>query len=92
MPQAAIEAIAAWLVEYGASTTVATVVATVVVDTIAAFALGKISQALAGTPSNAGGPPSQTITVQGTVEPRRLIYGQVLVGGVSGDGWGVICA
>lgn len=86
MPQAAIEALAEFLATYvftsAGGYAIATAVATVVVGAIASFSLGKISQLLAGTQANANGPPSQTVTVQGTVEPRRGVYGQVLTAGV----------
>lgn len=86
MPQALIEVIAEWLATYvftsAGGYAIATVVATVIVGEVAAFAAGKISQALAGSQSNTAGPPSQTITVQGTTEPKRMIYGQVLTSGV----------
>ena len=59
MPQALITAIAEWLVAEGVTATVATVVATVVVDAVASFALGKIAQALAHSQSDdLGAPPS----------------------------------
>lgn len=86
MPQALIEGIAEWLATYvftsAAGYAIATVVATVIVDAVASFALGKISQALSGSQSNTVGPPSQTVTVQGTTEPRRILYGQLLTAGV----------
>lgn len=86
MPQALIEGIAEWLATYvftsAAGYAIATVVATVIVDAVASFALGKISQALSGNQSNTVGPPSQTVTVQGTTEPRRILYGQLLTAGV----------
>lgn len=86
MPQAFIEYIAEWLATYvfteAGGYAIAYAVATVVVAEVATFAAGKISQALAGSQSNTAGPPSQTITVQGTTEPRRILYGQVLTAGV----------
>lgn len=86
MPQAAIEVIAEWLATYvftsAGGYAIATAVATVIVAEAASFALGKISQSLAGNQANAGGPASQTVTVQGTTEPRRMVYGRVLTAGV----------
>jgi hypothetical protein len=74
--------IAAILVEVGVSAAIASIIATVIVDAVISFALGKIARALAGTPSNNQGPPQQTVTVRGTLEPRRIVYGQVLTTGV----------
>lgn len=81
---AVIPFIAAYIVELGASAAVAAFIATVAVDTVVSFALGKIARALAGSPSYSQGPPQQTITVNGTLEPRRIVYGQVRVSGVVG--------
>lgn len=61
---------------------VAVAVATIIVDVVISFALGKIAQALAGTKSDHTGPPAQQVTVQGTLEPRRMVYGQVMTNGV----------
>lgn len=95
MPQALVETIAEYLATYvftsAGGYAIATAVAVIAVGQVASFALGKISQALAGSESNRQGPPQQTITVQGTSEPRRIIYGQVLVGSVAGEDWRVIC-
>lgn len=74
--------IAAFLESYGVAAAVAEVIATVVVDVAISFALGKIAQALAGNSTNQTGPPAQTETVQGTLEPRRIVYGQVMTNGV----------
>lgn len=60
----------------------ALVIAEIVVDVAISFALGKISQALAGNSTNQTGPSAQTETVQGTLEPRRVVYGQVMTSGV----------
>lgn len=63
MPQALITAIADWLVAEGVTATVATVVATVVVDAVASFALGKIAQSLAHSQSDDLGvaPPFESV-------------------------------
>lgn len=87
MPQVLIETIAEFLATYvftsAGGYAIATVVATVIVGEVASFALGKISQALSGNQSTPGaGPPSQTVTVQGTTESQRIVYGQVLTAGV----------
>ncbi|HEY3679030.1 MAG TPA: phage tail protein [Bradyrhizobium sp.] len=74
--------IAAALVSIGVAASVATIIATVIVDAVISFALGKIARALAGTPSNNQGPPQQSVTVKGTLEPRRILYGQVRTSGV----------
>lgn len=74
--------IAAYLVTIGVSVAIASIIATVVVDSVIAFALGKIARALSGNPSYSQGPPQQTVTVNGTLEPRRIVYGQVRASGV----------
>ena len=79
---AVIPYVAAFLVELGANAAIATFIATVVVDAVVSFSLGKIAQALAGSPSNNEGPPQQTVTVRGTLEPRRIVYGDVRISGV----------
>jgi hypothetical protein len=89
MPQVTIEllaeTIADWLAAGTIGDAIATVVATVIVGAVATFALGKISQALSGSQSDVGGPPSQTVTMQGKTESRRGIYG------IPGPDWKLAC-
>jgi hypothetical protein len=76
--------IAEVLVSWGFNAIVAEVIAYVAVSVVVSYSLGKISQSLAGSASDHQGPPSQTITAQGTIEPTRILYGQIRTSGVIG--------
>lgn len=65
---------------FSVSATTATVLVAVI-DIAINFALGKIAQSLSGDAKNFG-PAPQTVTVRGTIEPRRIIYGEVRTAGV----------
>ena len=64
----------------GAALAIGSVISTILVN----VALGAVSKALMSTKKSAqqSGPPPVSVTVKGTIEPRRLIFGTRRTGGV----------
>lgn len=65
----------------GAYAAVATVLAAAWNAAVVGFVLGRIGKALAGRPKGLGGPPPQTFTTKGTLQPRRMVYGEIRTAG-----------
>lgn len=85
MPQAFAAIVSFFTVTISVSSTyaaVATALAAAWNAAVVSFALGRISKAIAGRPKALAGPPSQTFTAKGTLQPMRIIYGQVRTAGV----------
>jgi hypothetical protein len=78
MPQAALVAIKAFAVKFLTAKTIGFVIARTVLTN---FVLSKISKALAPKQGSAG-PSPINVTLRGTTEFRRLVFGTVRVGGL----------
>lgn len=84
MPQFVAAVVSFFTVTVSVSATyaaVATALAAAWNAAVVGFVLGRIGKALAGRPKGLGGPPPQTFTVRGTLQPRRMIYGEVRTAG-----------